>query len=88
MTTPLSSYHPISCEFHDLLEVLATTRKFSQIRFLDAEGAVAQRSAAITDVFARGGAEYLSLSTGETLRLDQLLAVGDARLADYCNSDA
>lgn len=82
MSTPLSKYHPISCEFHDLLEALATRRTSSRIRFLDANGNVAQRSAAITDVFARSGAEYLSLSTGEILRLDQLVAVNDARLAD------
>ena len=88
MTTQLSKYHPISCEFHDVLEGLATSQKSSKIRFLDGEQAVVHRRAAITDVFARSGAEYLSLSTGETLRLDQIVAVDDARLADYCTSES
>lgn len=44
-------------------------------------GAVQQRSAAVTDVFARDGGEYLALRTGETLRLDQLLAVDGVLLA-------
>ena len=78
-----STYIPISCTFHDLLEALATTQKLAQIGFRDAEGAVQHRTAAITDVFSRDGAEYLSLSTGETLRLDQLLEVDSANLADY-----
>jgi Rho-binding antiterminator len=83
MTTNPSKYYPISCEFHDLLETHATARKLAQIRFRDGEGAVQLRSAAIIDVFARAGAEYLSMSTGETLRLDQLIEVDDAKLAEY-----
>lgn len=83
MTTNPSKYHPISCEFHDLLETHATARRLTQIRFRDGEGAVQFRSATITDVFARDGAEYLSMSTGEILRLDQLLEVDDAKRADY-----
>ena len=83
MTANPSTYHPISCDFHDLLEVLATARKHAQIRFCDGDGALQQRSATITDVFSRDGAEYLSIGTGETLRLDQLVEVDDAKLADY-----
>ncbi len=82
-TTDPSTYHPISCEFHDLLEAYATTRKLVQIRFRDGEGTEQLRSAVITDVFARAGAEYLSMNKGETLRLDQLLEVDGAKLADY-----
>lgn len=78
-----STYRPISCEFHDLLEDLATMRKPARIRFVDAQGAEQHRDAVIADVFARNGAEYLSTSSGETLRLDQLVAVGGANLADF-----
>lgn len=83
MTTSPSKYEPISCEFHDLLESHATLRRPTQVRFRAAEGDVQLRTATITDVYARDGAEYVALSTGETLRLDQLLEVGDARLADF-----
>jgi Rho-binding antiterminator len=78
-----SNYQPISCTFHDLLEAHATARKLVQIRFRDGDGAVQARSAVITDLFAREGVEYLSMSTGETLRLDQLIDIDGARLADY-----
>ncbi|GGC97982.1 hypothetical protein [Undibacterium terreum] len=83
MTTNPSKYEPISCEFHDLLEVHATKRKPTQIHFFDSDGTAQTRHATITDVFARQGADYLSLSTGETLRLDQLIEVDDAKLANY-----
>lgn len=86
MTTERSHYHPINCEFHDLLEDLATLRKPAQISFRDEGGVTQHRDAVITDVFARAGAEYLSLTTGETLRLDQLVDVSGARLADYGES--
>lgn len=83
MTTNRSAYHPINCEFHDLLEELAFTRKPATISFLDGTGAVQRRNVTINDVYARNGAEYLSMSTEEIVRLDQLLEVGDAKLADY-----
>ena len=77
MTVGPSRYHPVACDFHDLLEALATTRASVRMRFLDAEGTELQRRATVTDVFAREGAEYLSTSTGETVRLDRLVAVDD-----------
>jgi Rho-binding antiterminator len=76
-------YQPISCDFHDLLEVHATKRKATQVQFRDASGQLQTREAIITDVYAKDGADYLSLSTGEILRLDQLIEVDKARLADY-----
>jgi Rho-binding antiterminator len=83
MATDPPTYHPISCAFHDLLEAHATARKPVQIRFRDGAGAVQSCSGVITDMFARSGAEYLLLGTGETLRLDQLIEVDGAKLADY-----
>lgn len=78
-----SDYQPISCEYHDLLEASATRRKPALIRYRDADGAVTSVSAVITDVFARAGADYLTTSSGETLRLDQLIEVDGVKLADY-----
>lgn len=76
-------YQPISCDFHDLLEVHALQRRPTAVRFCDADGQLQTREALITDVHAKSGADYLTLSTGETVRLDQLIQVGQAKLADY-----
>jgi Rho-binding antiterminator len=82
MATPPLAYVPISCDIHDRLEICALTRKPTQIllRDGDSEVAVQRRNVVITDVYARGGAEYLVLSTGETLRFDQLAGVDGIRL--------
>ena len=53
------------------------------IRYRDSEGMEQQRDAIIADVYSRAGAEYVSLSSGETLRLDQLAEVDGERLSDY-----
>jgi len=78
-----TAYQPISCEFHDRLEDLATLRKPARISFRDDNDAIQQREAVITDVFARSGEEFLSMGNGEILRLDRLVEVDGARLADY-----
>ncbi|MGV7210124.1 hypothetical protein ACLB1G_19975 [Oxalobacteraceae bacterium A2-2] len=75
-----SSYEPISCDFHDLLEVHATRRQPTQIAFRDSSGAPQVINAIITDVYARNGADYLTTSTGVTLRLDQLVEVEGVKL--------
>lgn len=79
----MNDYCPISCEFHDVLEALATTRKTTELEYRDAEGTLRTASAVIRDVYAQGKAEYLTLSTGETLRLDQVVAVNGTKLADF-----
>ena len=83
MTTHPSDYSPISCEFHDRLEDLATARKLTRICYRDSDGVQQQRDATIADVYSRAGAEYVSLSSGETLRLDQLVEVDGEKLSDY-----
>ena len=67
-----SDYRSISCELHDRLEDIATLRKRVRVRYREESGALQQRQAVIVDVFARHGAEYLSLDSGETVRLDLL----------------
>lgn len=78
-----TGYQPISCEFHDVLEANATLRKPVEIRYRDDEGGVQERLAIVKDVFARDGSEFVVLSTGETVRLDRLIGVDKARLADF-----
>ena len=77
-----ADYIPISCEFHDRLEDLATLRKLIRIRYRDRAGVLRQCDATIADVYSRAGAEYVSLSSGEILRLDQLVEVDGEKLSE------
>lgn len=78
-----SDYQAISCDFHDILEALATTNKLARLRFVDGEGLAQERQARVLDVYSRQGAEYIALSSGETLRLDQLHSVDGTQAADF-----
>lgn len=79
----MQPYEPINCEFHDVLESLATTRQPAEVLYRDSTAAIQNRVTTLTDVFAREGAEYVSLASGETVRLDALIAVNGAKPADY-----
>jgi Rho-binding antiterminator len=83
LANTMSDYRPISCEFHDVLESLATTRKPAQVEYRDADGALRRSKAVLNDVCGREGVEYVALSSGETVRLDRLVAVDGARLSDF-----
>lgn len=78
-----STYQPINCEFHDVLESVAVRRTAVPIHYRDDEGVAAHLHSRIVDVFASGGAEYLQLASGELIRLDQLIAVDGAALAEF-----
>jgi Rho-binding antiterminator len=78
----MSDYQPISCDFHDLLESLATTRRTAEVAYREADGTLRTNSALIQDVYVRDRAEYLALRSGETLRLDQIISVNGVKLAD------
>ena len=77
-----NDYRPISCDFHDLLESVATSRQIARIRFRDADGVVRERATSIQDVYSRAGAEYLVMGTQETVRLDQLIEVNGTQRDD------
>ena len=76
----MEAYIPVNCEFHDHLEDFATLRKAVSISYLDEAGQSQQRTAAITDVFARTGADWITLSTGDLIRADRLIEVNGIRL--------
>lgn len=79
MASTPPDYSPISCEFHDRLEHLATTRRPTRIAYRDGEGVLHQCEAILQDVYSKGGAEYVALSSGVTLRLDQLVEVNGGK---------
>lgn len=83
MTSTPSQYVPISCEFHDTLEDLATLRQRTVISYHGDDGAAQERTAVIKDVYARDGAEYIALDSGELVRLDRLIEVNGVKLADF-----
>ena len=83
MTTQPLPYKPISCEFHDLLESLATTHKRAQIAFRNDAGEIERSDLAIADLHARDGEEFVVFDSGVSVRLDRLLEVDGEKLADY-----
>ncbi|MEM6325624.1 MAG: hypothetical protein AAF791_00765 [Bacteroidota bacterium] len=79
----MTDYTPIACGFHDRLEDSAVRRE--PVRVVWREGQ-SERTEATTvdDVFARDGADWVRLGTGETVRADRLVSIGEHRLADVC----
>lgn len=76
------TYRPISCDFHDVLEATATRRNRVRIAFR-ADGAVEQRQARIVDLGHGDDGEYMTLDTGEMVRLDRIVSVDGILLASF-----
>jgi Rho-binding antiterminator len=77
-------YQAISCEYHDMLEILAMRRKVVGVLYVNAQDERQARVSTISDVFTQGGEEYLVMGTGEAVRLDRLVAVDNRPLPAIC----
>ncbi len=74
MSTPNTPYHPIDCNFYDVLLDRATRKHPAQIQYLTADGPHTLE-AIIMDVYTQNKAEFMQLDNGLHIRLDQLIAV-------------
>lgn len=80
---PRSAYTPIACAVHDRLESWAVRRQPVEVVWR-AGGGERTATTTVDDVFARDGADWVRLGTGETLRADALARVDGQALADAC----
>lgn len=81
------AYVPICCDFHDELEILAMSRKYAILRYLDeVTQAHMELVASIVNVFSQQGVEYIRLSNHAIIRLDLIVSINNKRLANYCES--
>ncbi|NNF56823.1 MAG: hypothetical protein HKN04_01140 [Rhodothermaceae bacterium] len=80
---PEHAYQPIACGFHDRLEDWAVRRTPVELIWYDGDKA-RHTTAVIADVYAKEGADWLRLDTGEVIRLDRLSTVDGMALPDAC----
>lgn len=73
----MDAYTPVSCNFHDELEAIATLRQSCRIVYRTEANATAVISGRILDVYAANHAEYVKLEDGTTIRLDQIVSMND-----------
>lgn len=78
-----STYVPIDCEFHDVLEATATTGRRVAIVYLDDAGQQQTAQARITDLQAHNGEEHMLLDDGSRIRLDAIVSVDGVRLQSH-----
>lgn len=71
----MKKYIPINCDYYDELEALAVQKKKCEIVFRNNDGTATSISGVIKTFFIRDKAEFLLLTNGKEIRLDQLIIV-------------
>lgn len=79
----MDAYIPVSCDFHDQLEALATLRQTCQIVYRNAADELIEIQGLIVDVYAANRADFIRLQDGTEIRLDRLVSV-DGQPVSYC----
>jgi Rho-binding antiterminator len=73
----MDSYIPVSCDFHDELEAIATLRQTCRIVYRTEADTITEVEARIADVYAANQADYVKLDNGTAIRLDRVVSVND-----------
>jgi Rho-binding antiterminator len=75
----LTTYKPIDCSFHDLLEATITLRTYSHLQYFtdlwEFTTVTSLLKNLVSERNAEGLAEYLVIDTGERIRLDRVVNV-------------
>jgi Rho-binding antiterminator len=79
----MDAYIPVSCDFHDELEALATLRQECRIVYSNAANELVEVQGRIVDVYAANKADFLKLKDGTEIRLDKIVSVNDKQLSSY-----
>lgn len=80
----MNDYVPVSCDFQDELEAAATLQLQCLIVYHNAEGEIVERQDRIVDIYAANKADYLKLTDGTEIRLDQLVSVNGKEMSTTC----
>lgn len=76
-------YHPISCDFHDELQLIALRKMVVPIVCQKPDGGETTIESKIADLYTREKEEFLLLPSGEEIRLDRLVSVNGIELKNY-----
>lgn len=77
----MDAYIPVSCDFHDELEALATLRKECRIVYRNAANELVEVPGRIVDIYAASKADFIKLNDGTEIRLDRIVSVNDQKVS-------
>jgi len=79
----MDTYIPVSCDFEDELESLATLRQKSLIIYRNSVNELVEAQGLIVDIYAANKADFLKLDDGTEIRLDRIVSVNDKKVSSY-----
>ena len=81
----MKKYTPISCNFYDELEALATLGKIVHIHYLDDNEGKVCLEGKIDDFIIKEKVEFMVMANNVLIRLDKLVSVNDLILSEWKN---
>jgi len=78
-----ATYKPVNQEFHEMLEAIVAQKAYARIQYFSDIHEFFTRNAIIMKLYFTGEEEYMELATGEQIRLDRIVRVGDSPAPGY-----
>jgi len=77
------AYKPVDNKFREMLQELVAKKPFIRIQYFSEIREFINITALPKELFEKNNAEYLRLATGEEVRLDRLVRLGDTPAPGY-----
>jgi Rho-binding antiterminator len=78
-------YQPIACSFYDIIVEHASRKAYCRIRYYTELRELMTVNAVIRDVFTRHKEEFMTLASGETVRLDNIISIDNIFSPTYAS---
>ena len=82
-----SDYKPVAGDFRRAVESLVAERKKATLNYITDLRELLATTGLAREIVSRDGADYLTLSTGEEIRLDRIVRLDDTLAPGYENYD-
>lgn len=82
-----TKYKPIDCDFYDVLEAVATEKRYVKVYYYSEIRELLSAMAIVKDIYTRDKMEFLVLNTGEEIRLDRIVRIDDVPAPNHDYND-
>ncbi len=82
-----SDYKPVANHFRQAVESLVAERKKATLNYVTDLRELLTTTGLAREIVSRGGADYLTLSTGEEIRLDRIVRLDNTLAPGYESYD-
>lgn len=84
MKNKKTTYQPIDCNIYDELVLLIMRKQNIKLEFKNTNDSSTEVETKLTNIYTKEGEEFITLESGQDIRLDKILKIDGKTFEGYC----